>query len=140
MPHARQGGAGISRSELAGLCLACTRCGWDCAASAGGNIAAAGGGGVGVGVGAGLSVHVGVGCGRVSCFHVGSDRLGWQLVVSGRLFEDQVRGLRALLALHYFRFFLDFFKDSGPNSSSSILNPGAVSPVEYFARSASRIA
>eukprot|EP00903_Cladosiphon_okamuranus_P010785 g10191.t1 len=81
-----QGGADISRFELAELCLACTRCGWDCASSVGGDIAAGGGGGVG----AGLSVHVGVGCGRVSCFHVGSDRLGWQLVVSGELFEDQV--------------------------------------------------
>lgn len=86
-----QGGASISRSELAELCLACTRCGWDCAASVGGDFNAGGGGGGG----AGLSVHVGIGCGRVSCFHVGSDRLGWQLVVSGELFEDQVRGLRA---------------------------------------------
>lgn len=97
---ARQGGAGISRFELAELCLACTRCGWDCAASVGGDIAAGGGGGEGVG--AGLSVHVGVGCGRVSCFHVGSDRLGWQLVVSGGLFEDQVRGLRASCLLPYY--------------------------------------
>lgn len=77
-----QGGAGISHFELADLCLACARCGWDCAASVGTDD----GGGSG-----GLSVHVGVGCGRVSCFHVGGDRLGWQLVVSGELFEDQVR-------------------------------------------------
>lgn len=77
-----QGGAGVSHFELADLCLACTRCGWHCAASVG--TKAGGGGG-------GLSVHVGVGCGRVSCFHVGSDRLGWQLVVSGGLFENQVR-------------------------------------------------
>ncbi|CAN0040354.1 unnamed protein product, partial [Ectocarpus fasciculatus] len=81
-----QGGAGVSHFELADLCLACTRCGWHCAASVG---AEAGGGGGGGG-GGGLSVHVGVGCGRVSCFHVGSDRLGWQLVVSGGLFENQV--------------------------------------------------
>lgn len=38
----------------------------------------------------GLSVHVGVGCGGVSCFHVGSEKWGWQLVVSGGLFEEQV--------------------------------------------------
>lgn len=80
-----QGGAGISHYELADLCLACARCGWDCAASVG---TGDGGGSSGSG---GLSVHVGVGCGRVSCFHVGGDRLGWQLVVSGELFEDQVR-------------------------------------------------
>lgn len=80
-----QGGAELSHFELADLCLACTRCGWHCAASVG---TEAGGGGGG---GGGLSVHVGVGCGRVSCFHVGSDRLGWQLVVSGGLFENQVR-------------------------------------------------
>lgn len=95
--NAHQGGAGISRFELAELCLACTRCGWDCASSVGGEIAAGGS----AGVGAGLSVHVGVGCGRVSCFHVGSDRLGWQLVVSGGLFEDQVRGLRASLLFRW---------------------------------------
>lgn len=79
-----QGEVGISRLEIGDLCLACTRCGWDCAASVG-----AEGGGVG-GSSGGLSVHVGVGCGRVNCFHVGGDRLGWQLVVSGELFEDQV--------------------------------------------------
>ncbi|CAM9560871.1 unnamed protein product, partial [Ectocarpus sp. 13 AM-2016] len=78
-----QGGAGVSHFELADLCLACTRCGWHCAASVGTEAGGGGGGG-------GLSVHVGVGCGRVSCFHVGSDRLGWQLVVSGGLFENQV--------------------------------------------------
>ncbi|CAN0120172.1 unnamed protein product [Ectocarpus sp. 4 AP-2014] len=81
-----QGGAGVSHFELADLCLACTRCGWHCAASVG---TEAGGSG-GSGGSGGLSVHVGVGCGRVSCFHVGSDRLGWQLVVSGGLFENQV--------------------------------------------------
>ena len=82
----RQGAAGISHFELADLCLACARCGWDCATSVGRDAATAAGGGGG----GGLSVHVGVGCGRVRCFHVGSDRLGWQLVVSGGLFEDQV--------------------------------------------------
>lgn len=42
-----------------------------------------------------LSVHVGVGCGRVSCFHVGSDERGWQLVVSGELFGEQVSLVRS---------------------------------------------
>lgn len=43
-----------------------------------------------------LSVHVGVGCGRVSCFHVGSDERGWQLVVSGELFGEQVSLVRSM--------------------------------------------
>lgn len=30
-----------------------------------------------------LDVHVGVGWGSVRCYHVGSDELGWQMVVSG---------------------------------------------------------
>lgn len=63
--------------EMAKLCSACTRCGWECAAD-GSSISSSG-----------LSVHVGVGCGRVRCFHVGSDHRGWQLVVSGPLFEEQ---------------------------------------------------
>lgn len=87
-----QGEAGISQFELADLCFACTRCGWDCAAS---SVGASGGD---ADSGIGLSVHVGVGCGRVRCFHVGSDRLGWQLVVSGELFENQVPLLPPLLS------------------------------------------
>lgn len=80
--------------------MACTRCGWDCCAessSGAGNSRSRGGGVSGFQGGAAgtegskLSVHVGIGCGRVQCFHVGSDEMGWQLVVSGDLFQDQVR-------------------------------------------------
>lgn len=87
-----KGEAGISPLQLTDLCLACTRCGWECAASAGGGRSGGANGNTGAGLDrGGLSVHVGVGCGRVSCFHVGSDQRGWQLVVSGVLFEEQVR-------------------------------------------------
>lgn len=79
-----QGRSNISPAEMTDLCSACTRCGWECAAS----------GELGLGDGSPcssrLSVHVGVGCGKVSCFHVGSNQRGWQLVVSGSLFEEQV--------------------------------------------------
>lgn len=98
-----QGEVGISSAELGDLCMACTRCGWDCATSTGvgtgmssrdhGDVGNNGKGqkrGNTPDVMGGLKVHVGIGCGRVSCFHVGSDKNGWQLVVSGDVFETQV--------------------------------------------------
>ncbi|CAM9208125.1 unnamed protein product [Choristocarpus tenellus] len=76
-----QGKAGVDPWELTELCLTCSRCGWTCARS----IDPTGGDND-----EGLSVHVGIGCGKVDCFNVGSDKLGWQLVVSGELFKKQV--------------------------------------------------
>lgn len=79
--------------------MACTRCGWDCATSTGisnrdncdvSSNSRSQRRGSTLGVMEGLKVHVGIGCGRVSCFHVGSDKNGWQLVVSGDVFEAQV--------------------------------------------------
>ena len=79
----------ILPQDFADLCAACSRCGWDCATSGG-----VGGGKNRKRVGddgmKGLKVHAGIGCGRVRCFHVGSDQRGWQLVVSGKVFATQV--------------------------------------------------
>lgn len=92
--------------------MACTRCGWDCATSTGissrDNCDVSNNGrgqrrGNSPDVMEGLKVHVGIGCGRVSCFHVGSDKNGWQLVVSGDVFETQVRVTYCLFSRNLFR-------------------------------------